>query len=105
MGLVVALGLAGIGRPLAAVVVAGIGAAVAIAGVGAPGPTDRALQQLGRGAGRAIGVVTLTAVFFLAIVPLRWLRGGDPLGLGFPGEGSGWKPREPQVPDARRRWS
>jgi len=105
VGLTVAVGLALFGRPGAGVVVASVAGAVAIAGVVAPAATDRALATVGRVAGRAVGVLTLTPVFYLAIVPLRWLRGGDPLGLGFPCEGSGWKARPPQAPDARRRWS
>lgn len=105
VGLAVALALWAFGRPLAAVAVAGLTAAVAIAEAVAPQRTQRVIQALAQGVGRGIGRVGLTAVFCFAIVPLRWLRRGDPLNLGFPGEGSGWKPRSPQAPDARRRWS
>ncbi len=105
-GIGVGLVLILLGRPWFGGATVALAGTVTVAWFVSPRVTAAWIRRFSETIGRAIGIVSLTAVFGLVVVPLALVRRGDPLALKFPGEGSTfWRKRDPRAPDSRRRWS
>ena len=106
VGVLLGLAMIGFGRLWTGVGMVVVGTVLAGAWAVWPTSTARFVRGFSDAVGRVIGVMALTAVFGLVIVPLSVIRRGDPLALEKPGEDSTfWRKRGPRAPDSRRRWS